>query len=405
MQRIKNLGRHVSAEKKDIFLYYILASNLLIKKLSLILLILIFFWGFQAVSQLPGNEQEVERVKNTILSWFKSFESLECSYRYREDGPGLWREEEVEYRWQGNMEYYQSILLDGGGDGLEPIGSMMTESIIDGKGTLLGHQNGRVQGEKNLKGFLFSYSTNILRSLLPRKPVETTARIPPANFGLRTILAYPGTATLVEKNGIRTLIYWTQGEEMGGTSVNVTLDDRDRIIRIDYVIRPLCSPEEASQYTAKDIYSIVSKMSTLELMDYQQFNGVWFPCYIKETVYWVTDESAKRFPRLRAVQGEISWCEYYVRRMEGLEYEKDAPVSELNINPKTVRINTQLKQSDFEINIPGGTGMVDRQTNEVLFTEHETWLERHADLVIILIALGILGGITVAGWRYWLGKP
>ena len=49
--------------------------------------------------------------------------------------------------------------------------------------------------------------------------------------------------------------------------------------------------------------------------------------------------------------------------------------------------------------------MVDRQTDEVIITARETWLERHADLLVILVALGILGGITVAGWRYWLGKP
>ena len=48
--------------------------------------------------------------------------------------------------------------------------------------------------------------------------------------------------------------------------------------------------------------------------------------------------------------------------------------------------------------------MVDIESGEVITTAQETWLERHADFVIILATLVFLGGITVFGWRYWRGR-
>jgi len=373
----------------------------------LLAMFLLFFFLHRSESyaQPQAYEQSGKQVYITVLTWIKSFESIKCTYRYRFERKGEWKEEEVTYKWQNNMEYYQSILLGSNRVDLEPIGSVMEESLVDGKGTLLGHQNQIISGEMNRKSFLYPENVRIFRNLFQKTPEEKIAKTSPGLFGIYTILSYPGTAMLANKEGNRVLMYWTQGEEMGGTGVNVYLDNQDRIFRIEYLRRPICSPEEVRKYASKDIFDIVMKISCVELQDYRQFDGIWFPCHIKERIYWATDESVKRVSRLKAVNGEISWCEYYVTQMEGLEYEEMAPIIEINIDPDTIQINMPLKKSDFEINIPGGTGMVDMETKEVRYTEHETWLERHADLLIILVALGILGGVTVAGWRYWLGKP
>lgn len=365
-----------------------------------------------AIAEIPGDINEGEKIKQDILTWLHSIKSLQCSFTYRLDTPsGAWKEQKVEYRRQGDMEYYQSVVQAFGGHDFEPVGSMLSESMINGKGTLLGHQSNKVMGEINLKSIRFPHSTRLVRKLLEQLPENKIPEIMPPHKGLNTILSIPGTAILINKEEQRLLVYWSESETLHGIAVNLYLDEENKITKIVYLIRPYFSMEEVLLWATKPFYEIGQTISIAEFSDYKQFNGIWFPCYMKEKYIGVTQESldeAKRNinPPPSIFEGKKSYCERDVKRDEALEYEIDHySLEECVIDPDSIKINREMSESDFLIEVPPETSMVDRYTDEVITTARETWLERHADMLIILAALGILGGVIIAGWRYWLGKP
>ena len=372
-------------------------------------ILFVFLLIIPAVSaELPGDRVAGEQIKQEILAWLDSFQSLQFKFRYRFDvSHGRWKEQEIEYRRQGNMIYYHSIVLGYGGFDAEPVGSVLIESLVDGKCSLLTYQGKGVSGEINRKNILTSY-TILIDLLFEKIPIDEVAEYSPYAVGVHTILSLPGKSTLLKRGGEKTLVYWSESEELYGLALNLRLDKQNRIIEVDYVVRPFYSPEEVQLWATKDIHEVVQRMSSIELADYKEFNGIWLPCYMKQTKHNSTEESRSQYVSIAADarRDGRNLCEYYVRLFEGLEYEKgNSHTEEVRIDPGTVKINDTLNKSDFEIDFPPYTSIVDRETNEVITTARETWLERHANLVIILIALGILGGITVAGWRYWLGKP
>ena len=361
-----------------------------------------------ANAELPGDLSAGEQIRQEILDWLDSFKSLQFKFRYRFDVPlGRWKEHEIEYRWQDNMIYYHSIVLGYGGFDAEPVGSVLIESLVDGKCSMLIHQGKRVTGAVNRKKTMTSY-TLLIDLLFEKIPIDEVAEYSPEAIGVHTILSLPGTATFLEREGERILVYWSESEELYGVAVNLFLDKQNRIIQVDYVNRPSYSPDEVQLWATKDIHEVVQRIGSVELSDYKQFNGIWLPCYMKQTKHNSTEESRSQYGSIAASarRDGRSLCEYYVRLFEGLEYEKgDFHTEEVRIDSGTVKINDNLNKSDFEIDFPPYTSIVDRETNEVITTAQETWLERHASLLIILVALGILGGVTIAGWRYWLGKP
>jgi len=384
--------------------YRIQAMNLPAKAM------IIFFLLFPvANAELPGDLSAGEQIRQEILDWLDSIKSLQFKFRYRFDvPPDFWKDLEIEYRWQNDMVYYESLLLGIGGPGTEPVGTVLTEARVDGKWSVLAHQSqAGVTGEVNRERSVISY-TNLIELLFNKIPLNEVASTSPDELGLHTILSVPGKTALIEKGGQRILIYWSDSEALQGIAVNVHLGKRNLVTRVDYVVRPFYSPEEVQQWATVDIHEVVQKWSSVVFSDYRQFNGIWFPCSMKQTEYSPTLESRLQYSSLKANarRDNRSLCEYYVKLYEGLVYdERKARTYEASIDFGTMRINEILARSDFEIDIPRGTGVVNQETDEIFYVGQATWLERHADLVIILIALGILGGITVAGWRYWLGKP
>lgn len=360
----------------------------------------------------PDSREEGEQIKQDILAWLDSINSIKCTYNLRIEGPSIgFEEQEVKFRWQGEDFYYEALTLAldpaSEQEHREMIGAVMTESLLDGKFTLLGHQR-RIVAEVNRQGF---FDTSPLRQMWKMFHVQSTKDAignPTPYLTLRTILSLPGFATLIEREGKRILAYWTTLEQETSCGLNLYLDEENRIVRADFVDRPsYCTFEEAQRYVTGDIYRTVRLRSSLSLTEYTSFGGVWFPMHMYEELFHITDESNTRF---RDQMGQIiksgGRCKYHVMLFEGYEYNSDKTiVYDLGIDPKTVKLNEALKKSDFEIEIPPGTNVSDKQSKEVYTSAQETWLERHADLVIILVALGILGGATLAGWRYWLGKP
>ncbi len=350
-----------------------------------------------AYTALPGDREAGERIRQEVLAWLDSFNSLQCTYTHRWDMPtGEWKEEEVSFRWQDAMAYCQTTTIGWGGvEEAEPIGSLMQESLVDGKATLLGQQGVIVMGEKNHEELQFSQSTLLLQYLLLKGQL--------GNTGLYTLLSRPGNASLLERNGERVLMYWSTDDEVRGKTVNLYLDKQNRVSQIDFIQRPFCSYEEVERLTKMDIYDLFYLERSLELLDYRQFSGVWFPCYFREITSVPTKESVDRQRPLhwKADHGEMEYCEYYVRRLEIVECEPNSPTSEIHIKPETVIINQILEKSDFEIEIPMGTGMVNAKTGKVFKQGEQTWRERHANLILFMAMLLLFSIATVVGWRYW----
>jgi len=371
---------------------------------------IIFFLLFPvAYAELPGDLSAGEQIRREILDWLDSIKSLQFKFRYRFDmPPDFWKDLEIEYRWQNDMVYYESLLLGIGGPGKEPAGTVLTEARVDGKWSVLVHQDqAGVTGEVNRESSVVSY-TNLIELLFNKIPLNEVASTSPDKLGLHTILSIPGKTALIEKGGQRILIYWSDSEALQGIAVNVHLGERNLVTRVDYVVRPSYSPEEVQQWATVDIHEVVHKRSSVELSEYGQFNGIWFPCSMKQTEYSPTLESRQQYSSLKADarRDGRSLCEYEVKLYEGLVYdERKASTYEASIDSEKMRINETLTRSDFEIDVPRGADIFNQETDEIVIVGQETWLERHADLLIILVALGILGGVTIAGWRYWLGKP
>lgn len=360
----------------------------------------------------PDSRVEGEQIKQEILAWLDSINSIQCIYRLRIEGPSVvFEEEEVKFRWQGKNFYYEALTLalDPASEQEHPemIGGVMTESLLDGKFTLLGHQK-RIVAEVNRRSFFDSSPLLQMWKMFHVQSREDAIGNPTPYLTLQTILSLPGFATLIEREGKRILAYWTTLEQETATGLNIYLDEENRIVRADFVDRPsYCTFDEAQQYVTGDVYRTVRLRSSLFLTEYSSFGDIWFPTHMREELFSITGESNTRF---RDQMGQIikseGRCKYHVMLFEGYEYNPAKTIIyDLQIDPKTVKLNKALKNSDFEIEIPPGTNVSDRQSKEVYTTAQETWLERHADLLIILVALGILWGITVAGWRYWLGKP
>ncbi len=294
------------------------------------------------------------------------------------------------------MVYYEATTLGWGGvTKAEPIGSLMQESFIDGEVTLLGQQGTNITGEVNRGKLRFSQPTRLLQYVLLKEQL--------GKKGLHTFLSRPGKATLLERNGERILMYWSTDEELKGDTVSLHLNEMNHITQLDFINRPFCLYEEVEKLTVKDIYELCYWYTRLELLDYQQLDSVWLPCYIREININPTKNSIKHAGSLRRSYdlGEMTRCEYDVKRMENLEYKPNPSTAEIHIDPNTVRINKKMKKADFEIEIPPGTALINMGTGETFETERQTWRERHADLIVIVAMLLLLSTMTVFGWRYW----
>ncbi len=337
-------------------------------------------------------------MRQHILTWIDSFESLECSYTYRWNmESGGWQEKEEKFRYQGEWLWFESMLISQGGfESAEPIGHTMTVGRIDGKVRLLGVSGGDITGDINRQD-TFRPS----HVLDPRHLMGNT----PATLGLKSILSQPGIPFLIERNGERLFMYWVNPNGKMPWGVNIYLDATDKIISVDYVIRPDCLPKEVQQFTSKPLDELYILQQRLEFADYHYINGIWFPCYARERTTLPSNENIKKQRSqifAQQEQGEINACETDAKLLE-LDYSNTLSnaFSEIHIDPATVRINEELSKDDFWVDIPLGTGVVDRETNQVVHIEQETWRERHANLILFMAMLLLFSIATVVGWRYW----
>ncbi len=343
---------------------------------------------------------ESERLRQHILAWIDSFESLACTYTYRWEEPsGEWQKEEIEFRYQGEWLWKECVVLgNDGSEDSEDIGHTVITGRVDGQVRILDidADSAHRTGEINRPDLLAPSSV-----LDPRHMMGNT----PDSSGLREILSKPGTSFLAKEDAERVLMYWPDVYDPNSRAINIHLDELDRITYVDYVVRPNCSPAEAQKLSDKHAKDLFLLSRRLELMDYRYVNAVWFPCYAKS---WSTTESPMNIRKKAAAlsqkkeQGEISRCELYVRFVE-LDHQKklSLPISELHVDPSTLRINEELSKDDFWVEIPPGTGVVDRETDQVVHIERETWRERHANLILFTATLLLLSIASIVGWRYW----
>ncbi len=368
-------------------------------KTYFVLALLLSLTGCSAVASAElQTTPEAETMRQHILAWIDSFESLECQYKYRFSmESGAWQEKEEKFRYQGEWLWFESMLIGQGGfESAEPIGHTMTIGRIDGKARLLGVSGGDITGDINRQD-TFRPS----HVLDPRHLMGNT----PAELGIKNILSQPGISFLLENEKERILMYWVDKNGELPRGINIYLDSMDKIIAVDYVLRPDCSPEEVSKFANKPISELYTLEQRLEFADYHYINGVWFPCYARKIL--ASDSSEEIVKKTSEFigqhrRGEIEECEMYVRILE-LEHENGLSdsTSEIHIDPATVRINEEMSKDDFWVDIPPGTGVVDRETDQVVHIERETWRERHANLILFMAMLLLFSIATVVGWRYW----
>ncbi len=366
------------------------------------LLLLLPLTGYFSIASAEfKSTPEAEALRQHILAWIDSFESLECQYKYRFSmESGAWQEKEEKFRYQGEWLWFENLLVGRGGyDSDEPIGHTLTMGRIDGKVRLLGvAEGGRMTGEINREDML-----RPAHVLDPRHMMGNT----PARSGIKTILSRPGIPFLIEHDGERILAYWVTQEGKRREGLNIYLDKMDRVASVEFVLRPDCLPEEVRPFTDKPVTELYTLEQRLEFEDYHYIDGVWFPCYSRKILApnlsnEVLGKEIGKLVRQHEL-GQIGRCEMYAKILE-LDHNRDLSngASEVvHIDPATVRINEELSKDDFWVDIPLGTGVVDRETDQVVHIERETWRERHANLILFMAMLLLFSIATVVGWRYW----
>ncbi len=178
--------------------------------------------------------------------------------------------------------------------------------------------------------------------------------------------------------------------------LDVWFDEQKRPKTFKYGYCVDVSKEELKSLYPGDPFDLFHLENSLELDNYVEINGTWFPTWVRKT--WWEYENGKVSPELREAfgTGKISLPEYQVKRILVLGKLYVDSYQDCYINPQQVNINTPLSKADFEIEIPPGT-LVSRDGDSRVYPYPGPWywrvFNRWTGLVALVVVVG--GGCAV----------
>ena len=177
-------------------------------------------------------------------------------------------------------------------------------------------------------------------------------------YSLEEVLS-EGESTLAFHDGQRILSH-DNDEKLN--HIDIFLDDNDRIARIDSVVRLLeeFTEDEIREVWDGDLLDTRYLISTVELSDYMNFNGLELPARARRLNY-TTDRDHFHALEDMYKTGQLSPLEFRVRANTESHYLRRVSTVELDVD--TVRVNEPLSKSDFTLHCPAGSTIHDRSTD------------------------------------------
>ncbi len=350
--------------------------------------------GAQSLDASATNETEVLRQK--ALDRSNSFRTFEGSYTASyANNEGVTTVESFQCRFRGDDLWLRDEMVEHSGQDSGNInpGDVFTMARLAGVTKYLMEKanNGEKIVELKREAPLFAS-----QEIWPESTVGLERE-----SGFRDLLqsaSAPGGRTFVTaREGMDVLTYCAQGR--GPRATDIYFDSGGRIVRVEYVFRPPCPPDDIRSYTGLEPFDVWGKDRSLELDDYRTFDGVDFPCHVTCTFWRIANHSELHPIEIQGANREISVCETYARCIAA-ERDIDVGTTTVVFDPDTIRINAPLSDDAFRLDIPKGAVVIDKETHVV--TEPPVpWWRRHSDAVLYVGTLTLFALASIVGWRYW----
>lgn len=196
-----------------------------------------------------------------------------------------------------------------------------------------------------------------------------------------------GSSALLQINGRRVL--WHRNELR---SVNIWLDDTNRVSTLEWVERPggLEVDAWATGRWDEHLFFLARKRESFELDKYHELNGVTFPLWAMRT-RWTENSNEVEALRAKCLANEISVQEYYfILRHTPPSYAFS--IAYLELDAASVRVNEPLTKADFTLEFPEGSIVTDYRTGETEILASMGWFQELPRWAVVLAVIGVFAG-------------
>ncbi len=142
--------------------------------------------------------------------------------------------------------------------------------------------------------------------------------------------------------------------------IDIHLDDKGVIIKIEQCMRPPFSDEEVRTQWAGDLFDVRSLKTTVELRNHQLIGGVMLATVATKT-WWGADKSKDIDYHAMAKVGSMSYLEACVADYTS-NVRIPTAVQTLELDMSTVEVNADVSDLDLSLLLPAGAHIKDRQT-------------------------------------------
>jgi hypothetical protein len=158
-----------------------------------------------------------------------------------------------------------------------------------------------------------------------------------------------------------------------------------------------------------DIFDALKKYTELNLSDYVEINGVWFPTTVRK-VWWHYDqkeimdklsEDLKHKLIVEKQDGDHATLEFQAETIRQIGPPMERTIQYFNIEPSEFEVNIDIPDSEFEVTIPPGAyyGNPLKET-EIKIYPGPWYYRLMKPLPLGLIAAGILVTVVLGGLLY-----
>jgi len=336
-----------------------------------------------AICDISKEDNAASKVRDHIMAWSNSIKSFDVEYRcvQHDEHDEISFDWTIVHRWQP-PSWYVSVIdaAQLGKNG--PTGEVHTF-----------HQGAN---ESMNVGAIESYGLTQSKGKSELPFPDGAYATPRDIFGFRSgksLEDFLSTASLsiVERPEGCTLLAVTPET---GISVDVTLGLDDRVSEIVFGRRPTgYSSEQIKEMWGRDSFDVRKTSLTLELNDYIETDGVWYPTNVVRTV-WQVDEAEVISLNARFDSGAITQEQLAVEIYDLRPHQ----FVRQTVTLQKASLNKVLPDSDFRIQWPEGVKVYDANDPKLQRPMHQSTSYLGASRwtnysVALFLGLGVSGGL------------
>lgn len=334
---------------------------------------------------------EAEGLRSDVLYWMESIHSFVGSYDYHLEAKVNhigYTDETYTYKFSDENFLVINKTLQNEGRGDQRKGDKLWVSRWQGDVTVMFDNRWGITVERHRK------DTYIPAHVLSPKVIVGLA---PTSRAFQDILRRDDIYAVNARDGKRVLWEVPHPSDKQCESLDITVDDQNRIAKIDIVSKPRCSVEDIAALTDADPSLVRDLLYTYEFSDYVEISGTYFPAVVKMTQWGYSNDPELGVIRGQYSRNEITKNQLDVWLMLKAKYKEDY-IETVKFNPKSIRINPTLTQEDLTFSIPAKSVTVDHDTGVI---SDPPWLARNSDRILIGVMMGLLLVGTGVTWRYF----